>query len=1282
MLLCTLWHLLNRYDTKGFQMKRFKTLHLPLLLCMAASWGVAGCALDAPTEFGEKCEDIAFIWTMNGLEDVSEQNPDYLLYFDHDICPQEAQFCMTLVPERVGDKIYPEMHYCSDRRESCPENSHLANGNCERDTVNHCGSDRTNCLDRSIGVANAECVDGKNGKECRAKSCLDTYALLNGKCVTGDQCCGMYCHDCFRATPQQVCYTYENKTQCGIGCPNVAPQTCNGVCIDPMSNIAFCGTQNCELHYCLDEVEGWRNGECVVGQCRPSDCLFGYHLASTANGLKYCEPDTPSICGEPHLDCSTAIANSLEVECLFGQCIVKKCRPGFVAYDDKCIRTNELKCGSGTCGPYQRCNAETQTCECQPGYADCNGVCYDLKSNVFHCGSCNYECRMAHASTTCENSQCVYDCDDGYTFNPVSETCEPNGTPIKSCVQNQYDCHGDASLCCDCAGACDAETCDNSVCDPVVSCEDNTGCASSCCIENICVAHGQCSASCASGFHSNGEDCVADDIANCGEVNHPCAVENADNSCVLGVCEFTCKNGYHTHDTGCEQDTIDNCGTHEKKCGVENADNSCNDGACEYICDDGYSDNGKRCCANIDNGTITHDDSETCSFTCDTGYKRDGNICIKATLCELGGYDYYTPDDIEIKEYKVYCLKTADDLTQMATAINAGAHYPDDNTTDTYILANDITADTSTWVPIGNSNYPFKGTLFGNSKTISLNDGSIEVTENYSGFFGYTSEAYVSDLTLHISLTINDEYTPVGGLSGYDDTSTIEHVTADVLISSVKTDNPITIGGLIGDSSSTIIDDVKVTGSLTGMNYVGGICGNKNGGSVKNSDFSGTIEGYTPNRYAGLGGIIGNSESTVIENCTSSGELLNGYSAGGILGTALPSTKINSCHSSMNMHAYPDRQTTDNRYYMGGLIGYIWNNTTRVKDSYATGNLTSDNDQVAIGGFIGQLILSSISNCYASGTLYGFGYVGGFAASLQDNAIVTNCYATGNVFGNKYTGGFVGAIQYNATITSCYATGNVKLNPEHWNGGYYFGGFAGYDQGVAKITNCYASGDVDVSGGNSGTYGVGGFSGEAVDRSIYKNCTAYGNVTGFNKVGGFVGFTSSNNPDGVTFENCSALGYVYASSLKYGACGGFAGNLSGKYSDTISNSYAFSHLNYSAVNESNIGNIGTFIGKIENTVSVSNSYITDDEHALVGTGQENMSEEPLGIQVSTTLGENVIYAIEGEDLATTLNKTSDGWALAKCRIKIGTDADTNEDIVEIFTVPVIPAIIGPNCELL
>jgi hypothetical protein len=349
----------------------------------------------------------------------------------------------------------------------------------------------------------------------------------------------------------------------------------------------------------VDIVEGWRGGSCIEGQCRVRDCLFGYHLVADGGGLYHCELDTPEVCGEYKLDC-TSIANATSADCVNGSCLVRKCLEGYYAYDDKCVVVDAKPCGENFCGLHEVCNIETRVCECEDGYTDCDGFCYDLTSNAYHCGACDNACRKAHADSMCVGSECAYSCSDGYAINEDNDMCVFTGKCAKPgyvynentnrcelaenvCTRGQTDCKGDASLCCDCAGACDGDVCDNSVCDPIVGCADNTECASACCLEYICVAKSQC---------------------------------------------VSCDTGYHVFENACEPDDVDNCGAHDNPCRVENAANCCEDAACGYTCDEGYSDNGLICCANVENGYIVDDDGESCRFDCDTGYCSNGVACV------------------------------------------------------------------------------------------------------------------------------------------------------------------------------------------------------------------------------------------------------------------------------------------------------------------------------------------------------------------------------------------------------------------------------------------------------------------------------------------------------------------------------------------------------------------------------------------------------------------------------------------------------------------------------
>ena len=118
--------------------------------------------------------------------------------------------------------------------------------------------------------------------------------------------------------------------------------------------------------------------------------------------------------------------------------------------------------------------------------------------------------------------------------------------------------------------------------------------------------------------------------------------------------------------------------------------------------------------------------------------------------------------------------------------------------------------------------------------------------------------------------------------------------------------------------------------------------------------------------------------------------------------------------------------------------------------------------------------LGNILNSYATGSVFGYEYVGGITAGIYAGT-VTNSYADCNVSGYRYVGGLLGA-SYGATVTACYFTGSVT-------GEDYVGGLIGDMTLGGDISNCYSTGDVD------GTDDVGGLIGSGstvdVDSSFY-----------------------------------------------------------------------------------------------------------------------------------------------------------------------------------------------------
>ncbi|MFK4259501.1 GLUG motif-containing protein [Agrobacterium tumefaciens] len=212
------------------------------------------------------------------------------------------------------------------------------------------------------------------------------------------------------------------------------------------------------------------------------------------------------------------------------------------------------------------------------------------------------------------------------------------------------------------------------------------------------------------------------------------------------------------------------------------------------------------------------------------------------------------------------------------------------------------------------------------------------------------------------------------------------------VISGLTINRPTTNSvGLFGSAGSgSIIRGVGlVGGSVTGLNYVGGLVGFiNNGGTITEAYAIGSVTGQS---Y--VGGLVGYNNSSVI----------NSYANGSVTGNS----------------------------NVGGLVGL--NNFGIITQAYATGNVKGDGNN--IGGLVGRSNGGSIGNSYASGGVTGSGDVGGLVGFTEDSSI-SRSYATGSLTGSGEVGGLVG---YNGgSISNSYATGSVT-------GSYNVGGLVGYN---------------------------------------------------------------------------------------------------------------------------------------------------------------------------------------------------------------------------------------------
>lgn len=254
-------------------------------------------------------------------------------------------------------------------------------------------------------------------------------------------------------------------------------------------------------------------------------------------------------------------------------------------------------------------------------------------------------------------------------------------------------------------------------------------------------------------------------------------------------------------------------------------------------------------------------------------------------------------------------IKTAEDLAAMAN-----------NPSGKYILMNDIDLSGIDWTPIGSNEDPFTGILNGNGKkiknlTISVDDGA--KTENV-GFFGVTSNATISNMALE-----------------------------NVNIKTPTTYNKGSVGALVGHAENTNIDNVSVTGSVSGHQKVGGLVGSlgttipASNSSITNVNVNADVDSaYYAGGLVGYVETFGNGCDLVIENASVGGNIsASEKCAGGFIGEAGSTiVTINKSSSSANVTG------VDGADRIGGFIGCANGTKIAICNSPFTGKVTADGD--------------------------------------------------------------------------------------------------------------------------------------------------------------------------------------------------------------------------------------------------------------------------------------------------------------------------------------------------
>ena len=246
---------------------------------------------------------------------------------------------------------------------------------------------------------------------------------------------------------------------------------------------------------------------------------------------------------------------------------------------------------------------------------------------------------------------------------------------------------------------------------------------------------------------------------------------------------------------------------------------------------------------------------------------------------------------------------------------------------DWKLVANIDASDTKTWndgegfSPIGNSDRPFTGTFEGTGYN-TISNLFIDRT-GYVGLFGYVDEATIRNLNL-TSADITGTY--AGILCGYAQKE---------------------------EDEETLIREVHVSGSVTGVSYVGGLVGrSRTGLEIEHSSSVSTIVGT----HLYTGGLVGYAQGIKISSSYSFSNIQGDKSVGGLVGYST-NTEIVQSFSGGSVA----RQDIDEASQLGGIAGFFHNG--RVAHSYSITNV-ENNDHANEGCLIGYRSSTEIANIF------------------------------------------------------------------------------------------------------------------------------------------------------------------------------------------------------------------------------------------------------------------------------------------------------------------------------
>lgn len=360
-----------------------------------------------------------------------------------------------------------------------------------------------------------------------------------------------------------------------------------------------------------------------------------------------------------------------------------------------------------------------------------------------------------------------------------------------------------------------------------------------------------------------------------------------------------------------------------------------------------------------------------------------------------------------------------------------------------------------------------------NAHIILVNDIDASATAGWNGGQGFDPIGWFNGTINGNGYSINNL---VINRPGSNQAAFITQSGPACVVNNIGFSNITVVGGAmaaaISGASSGTVDQVTVSGSISGSTNVGGLVGqNYTNGKIVRATFSGSVNGSNNS----VGGITGYNNSGLIDDCLVSGSVSGNNEVGGIAG--LNEGMIQNSETSV---------TVSGNATVGGIAGLV--NGGQIEGSISGGTVNGSTEVGGMVGFLGWTAAAYIKMSYSTADVNCSGNEAGGLVGITQGSLIENSFALGSVSGNNRVGGLVGQLLWGSNIVNCFSAGQVT------GSGGQTGGLVGRNQG-GNATNSFW--DTETSGYTSSDVGNGLSTAEMKTQSSFTNWD-FTNVWGMN----------------------------------------------------------------------------------------------------------------------------------------------------------------------------------------